>query len=521
MAETYAQYEYYTAVEILLSISGEEAKTFSISQTGRYLQSLTIKEGTVNQGPQFAPNLNGDNIASGTVSLIDEDNSIFRSLLSSKSSTGNQLENKLEITLYTYSGIRTYKECRINKWDVSFNGGVPSVSLEWQTLNPSGLPSGDNPSQPEFNINIYETKLVHEGVTNYLDFQNAVKVIFNDSYRVSLGAGLTNDNIVVCGGESKATSDNTGIKTLRFSSKFNSDQVSVLTSILDEFCRNCVLKDESTSGLGWKFIDKERRHIQLTKIENYRNRVIEVSGDVASILNETVFVYNSSVKQGSDYSTPWGVKRAFIIESIQTSFSSDNIISSNLENQSNANNPNGNMIITSKGRVMLPSNLPQAVTESIHNITSISIQESFNVTITVYNFIHFYVLGQTDCFLVVFDHLGQIHPVSGRMRVYGYTYELGDGVVKATVNLKPVFSNDESSFYDLSSFYLRDFTMTGHGDVVEVDGNTISLTGSPSTVNASMMTQQEIDSVNASSSGIINTGVGTGLNVCLTLDDCI
>jgi len=522
MIELFPQYENFTAVEILLSISGQEEKTFSISQTGRFLQSLTIKEGTVGQGEQFSPNLNGDNVASGTINLIDEDNSLFRSLVASKSTNDEQLLNTLKITIYTYSGIRTYDNCRIEKWSVNFNGGVPTITLEWQTLDPSGLPSVENQNNPEFFPDVYNQRLVKEGVTNFSDFQRAIRDIFNSTYTVSLGDGLNENNVIVCGGEKKVGSDNREVGTLRFSAQFASDQTSVLDAVLSEFCRNCTVKNEVAAGLGWVFSDDRRRNIRITKIENYRNRVIKNYGKAEDILNDTVFVYNSSIMQGSPYNTPWGEKTAFVVNTINATYSFENVIVSNLEQQANSSNPNGNIVITSKGRVMIPSNLPQAVTSTIHNLTSMSLRDTFTVTITVYNYIHFYILGEVSaCHLVVFDHLGQIHPISGRMRVFGYEYTIGDGVVSANVTLKPMFGNEEDSFYNLSNFYLRDFTTTGRGDVIEIEDATVVLSDSQDAENERNINYQNYDMANSSSSGIVNTGVGTGLNVCLTLDDCI
>lgn len=118
------------------------------------------------------------------------------------------------------------------------------------------------------------------------------------------------------------------------------------------------------------------------------------------------------------------------------------IVKSDLSNQSNANNPNGNFIMTSRGGVTLPADMPQALSQTIQNLAGLSLSQNLHVNITVYNFIHFYCLGETPVYLIVFDHKGNIHPLSGRMRVGSYTYTLGTGgVIKASVTLTPMFTS--------------------------------------------------------------------------------
>lgn len=521
------QYEFYTSVEIYLTISNDQEKTFSISKTGHYLESLTIKEGTVG-GAQFTPDLNGSMVASGSVSLIDEDNSIFRALITSKSTNGDNILNYLKIIIHTYSGDRKYEDCRIKNWSVSLNGGVPKVTLDWETLGSSGVQSPETPNQKPFDPDAYTEYFVKTGVESFSDFVEFVGKVFPQGYIFTFNTGLSADKIVVCGNEAKDYKDNPNLKVLRFSSKYSSLQDNIFSSIMKEFCLNCKINGMENKSLCWNF--KTSKEVVLSA-EDLRNRVVQYPKEcdyAQSILERTVFVYNASIPQGSIYSTPWGDKIAFNIDVINAQFSMENTIISNLDTQANTTNPNGNMVMTSRGRVMLPSNMPQAITQSIHNIASVNLTDSFTVTITVYNYIHFYIQGSTNLYLVVFDHLGQIHPISGIMRVFGYEYTIGNGVISANVTLKPAFNLNSDSFYDTTSYYLRDFTVTGSGEAVEVDGDTIYLNGSPNSMAqnapmASMMTQEEIEAMqsNSSSSNVIDKGVGTGLNVCLTLDDCI
>lgn len=526
MITLYPQYEYYTAVEITLTISGDREKTFSISQTGKYLQSVTIKEGTVGGGVQFTPNLNGDMVASGTVTLIDDDNAIFRSLFSSKAEGGSQLENYLKIIIHTYSGSRTYDNCRIKQWSVSFNGGVPTISLTWETIGSSGVAQPDTPNTESFDPDTYEDLFIKTGVKSFSEFKEYLNKVFKKSYSFEFKDGFSENDLILSGSEVRNSKENQGEKVLRFTSQYNPKQVSLFDAVMTEFCRNCQVKGQENKNLCWNYKDRKNNIIMMSA-ETYSNRVIPYDeqkyGKDLNVLEETVFVYNTSVSQGSVYSTPWGDKTAFVIETIETNFTNENAIVSNLSERANTDNPNGNMIMTSKGRVMLPASLPQAITQSIHNIASVSLTEAFEVRITVYNYIHFYVLGNTCAYLVVFDHLGQIHPVSGKMRVYGYEYTIGDGVIKATVTLKPAFDMGSESFYDATSFYLHDFTVSGSGQAVDIDGDTIIVVDN-SINNISVGSTTNISTASVSTGGgttstnIVNQSTGTGLNVNIPLD---
>lgn len=483
----YPEYEFFTGVKILLSVDGDDKKTFSISKLGEHLQSLTIKEGTVGNGPQLqVPDIGGD-ISSGTVRLYDEDNALFLALIASKTPNGQQLLNKMDITINTYTGSRQYKNCRINKWNCDFNGGVPIISLEWQSLGGDSSPAFADSAKNTFDSVEAKRLLMDEGVTNFGDFITKVKRIFTDTLKFQYandkvvnqsslqnigshgeikffsGGVLTSGKIEIPKVYMQPNGNSDGlVYRMKLQASENSDSTSFLAGIMNEICSVARVPvsegDNKQSSTGenlyiqWKFLEGD-----IVFIYTYKDTgsiAIPQPLGTAEILEGSVFIYNSSFPQGGSYKTPQGMKRAFSIDSISTSFDFSQIIIANLKDQNNASCPNGNMVITSRGSMMIPQSLPSEVADNIKKLENFNLSQNFTVRMTVYNFIHFYVLGETPVHLIVFDHLGNIHPITGRMRVTGYQYEIGsEGVVKADVTLQPLFSETNSGFSSNDTYY--------------------------------------------------------------------
>lgn len=501
------EFQYFTAVEIMIHIDGldqqhDYSKSFYISKIGEHFTNLTITEGalTNSNGEQFAPDLNGSNTASGKVTLIDEDNSIFRALLTSKSSEGSQLTNFMDITIKTYTGTRTYDHCMITNWSLTFSEGYPVITLDWDRIPNSGVSKDkDNNVTPSFKPEKANAIFHDRGITTFKEFKDGMNEVFSSPHYTLVYAKDGNINqlneipdsgelpegkIKITPSTERAVSSGestTSEGVFRFEIKpegqpLPSNNLSLLQRIMNEFCHNSSLEKNNDpkdnhkyNGFYWKQWNGDK--IILYPTETVNNR-IEPNENEQDILSNVVFVYNSSISQFQTYNTPMGEKFAIPIDSLSCTINKDSVIYTNLESQANKKNPNGNMIITSGGRIMLPQGLPQAITSAIMKMSSLNMTEAFTVDITVYNFVHFYSNGRTKVYIVAFDHLGQVHPMTGVMRVYKYTYTIGEGgVVKAQVTLKPDFTAEESSFYSNTGFFLRDFVVNGKGEPIGVMEN--------------------------------------------------
>ena len=491
----FPEYEFFTGVEIKLSVDGEAKKTFVISKLGEHLQSLSIKEGTMGNGQQLVvPDVDGG-IASGTVSLYDEDNALFLSLIASKTPTGQQLLNRLDITLKTYTGIKVYNNCRINKWSCDFNGGVPTIRLEWQSIGGTSAPAFADTDKPSFDPEKAKSLLMDEGVDSFGVFMGHVKDIFNNnlSFKYTTKKVVDQSSLreISSEGDMKFFNGENIVdgkinipdiylteacdKKYRFKLQIVGDSTSFLTSIMKEICSIAKVEGGGESqNIQWKLLNGDT--IFIYSYKNMGDIAIPEDDDTKRVLDGSVFVYNTSFPQGGMYRTPQGMKRAFIIDSIGANFDFSQVLVANLSDQNNSSCPNGNMIITSRGAVMVPQSVPADVAKTIKNIENLNLSQNFNVRITVYNFVHFYVMGETLVDLIVFDHLGNIHPITGKMRIVGYQYDIGQGgVIKADVTLAPPFSQTNPNF-------------EGSADIPEVTYSTTS----PSVYSSSSISSSDI-----------------------------
>lgn len=473
--QVYPEYEFFTGVKIDLFIDGEDKKSFTISKLGEHFQGLNINEGNISGSGAQLTSPNGGSVASGSITLYDEDNSIFMSLLASKSPEGNFLLNKVDITIDTYTGSRVYPNCRINSWTCDFGNGVPTIKLEWQCLDGGSSPSTANPNVPAFDADKAKDLLKDVGVSDFKDFKNAITSIFDQKYRfaysktreysVSNLSDMGDDGSLIVFKDDKDTKgskgyifipDNCkeevadGIKRLRMEMKGKMSNYSFVQALLSEFCKTAKVSlkkdsEENPLQLGFRIVGENV--ILLFSFIDLKNLTIPQKDGTAEILNQTVFIYNSSAVQGSIYTTPLGDKRVFTITDLSTSFDINNVIMTHLNDQSNKGNVNGNMVVTSRGAITIPDKVPQALAQSLQNLASLSLTENVKVTMTVYNFIHFFALGETPVYIIAFDHLGRVHPISGRMKIGSYKYSIGvSGVIKADVELTPVYSNNAEDF---------------------------------------------------------------------------
>ena len=513
------EYQFYTSAEIVLHINGRNLQgdygsSFTISKTGEFFQSLTIKEGTLDEsGEQLAPDANGSNCANGEVKVYDNDNGIFQALVSSKGTGGSQLTHYMDIILKTYTGNREYRNCRISDWSLSFSEGVPVITFKWQRLQDDSKAPPNEPTKPAFNTSIIEKRFINEGFATFKEFVEAFNVAFTEKYAFvysedgsttklhPLGSdGKLPDGVIKFTYNDKRAKEN-GVSSsyeeiYRFAFKAQTKNLntwSALTLIMEELCANCSVGEEKKS-LRWRICDNNQ--LLLYAVINLNN-IIEPNENTNDTLSNTVFVYNAAIKEAQLYKTMHGDMIAFPIESLSTAIQNNHVMVTNLESQANSQNPNGNAIITSGGRIIIPQGLPQAVTSAIMRMSSIYLQEQFTVDITVYNYIHFYTCGRTLVNLVVFDHLGQVmgYFSNNPMRVYKYIYTLdsNSGVIKAQVTLKPDFSADKQSFNNTTGLYLRDFVVNGYGNPIGVMPNPNEIVTDYSHFNANVTTTDAKD----------------------------
>lgn len=476
-------YQYFSSVEVILNIVMQDNTTqaITISKLGEHFNSLTIKEGSVGTG-QFTPVINSDTVASGSVSLYDEDNAIFRALLLSKSVSGNQLLSYLDINLKTYTGERKYDNCKIDKWSVSFSNGIPSINIEWKRIAASSFPSPINNTTPQYDstaLNVLCTQgvKVDSSGNAFRDFKSKFNAIFNSpsySFRQTRGGDLTQGTIeiddsgrlgndIITIPDTLTEPDANETQTYKFKCRNDlGSSNSVVELVMNEFCNVAQCGGNKISCI------IRGNEVILFTFQDYNQRKIPSDGS-DSVLDEVVFVYNSSLSQNlTTYRTPVGDRKPFIVTDLRSDFNGSDIIIANVNDQSQEL-PNGHAVITSRGRVMLPSYMPSTLTQAIQNLSTLAFNSELRYTITVYNFIHFQVCGDRDLYLVVFDHLGQVHPITGFARIEGYQYSLeSGGVIRADVTLCPSI-NPKNAPYDTAVF-LRDYVVTGAGDIVGLEG---------------------------------------------------
>lgn len=177
----FPEYEFFTSVNIELLIDGDNAKNIVVSRVGEHFQSLTIREGAVSEGGvQVQEQNRSGGVASGTIVLYDEDNSIFLSLVTSKTSEGKQILTQVKITIKTYTGSRTYLG-RVEKWNCSFSGGCPTISISWQQIGNAALLEASTQNQLAYDSDLLMKLLVKEGVQDFKEFKEAMLQVFKNT----------------------------------------------------------------------------------------------------------------------------------------------------------------------------------------------------------------------------------------------------------------------------------------------------------------------------------------------------
>lgn len=486
----------YCKVDLIFPISGTNQE-ISISKIGEKLTSLTIMEGTVGEGEQFT-NASTLMCASGDVSMYDTDNVIFRAFMASRGDTGNPLQIRLNIEVRTYTGNRAYSGL-VDSWSVSFDGGIPKVSVKWKQIGDFRQTTNITIDDLGSKVNSLVTKLSTEGISTLSEFYEVmqssglgitIKVQSGSSMVSASGETINGVNVKI-----KPNFKNGAEKDIfRFNLTNTNNKEELINSIFRGLIQNVELDNgqrlfgtyvSASEGMGSYLLYTSRDAVNNIRPNDGRDKP----------LNDVVFVYNSSIYQGDSYKTPDGsVKTAFLIDDFSCSITSKDIIYVQ-GGDSNSNNPNGNMVITSKGRVILPTNTPSALREALYNNETASVSQSLQVKITTYNFIHFYVFGETLVDIVIFDHMGQVHPLSGKMRVVSYTYNISGGVLKADVTLQPVFANDSSAYFKSSSF-VRDAIVDGYGNIIKSQYEDIDTIMTPPNVNLSTANNTSTSDVN-------------------------
>lgn len=476
MIQLNPEYEFFTHVEVKFYLGGNRENdsrilVVTLSKLGEYFNSLSIKEGVPDSGSEQLVTEPGGSIVSGTLQIYDTDLLIFNSLILSYSNKNlgeelgevQRLETHFDILIKTYTGERAYNNCRVVKWNIGFSGGVPVIRFDWQSIKTSLSNSDIDESQPSYNYEELVNSFVKQGVKSFKEFKEAFKKGFSDEYTFKYSKSMSYDisQLEDVGDDGKLVYFNgdttqpytidipTAVKqrsaageTLRYTSiqKSVNDSNSLMVNIMNQFC-HAINTDASKGLLQWKFIP-DKNIILLYVSNGYLDIITPSANDGHDYLGQSVFIYNSSLKQGSIFKTPSGEeKTVFVIENLGATVSNENTLNVNFNEQANADNPNGNTILTSGGTVFIPSGIPQIISQSIRRLSSILFTEELSVTMDVYNFIQFYVNGTVLADIIVYDHLGQVlNVLTGKMRVAGYEYSIGEGgVIKAHVTLKQAF----------------------------------------------------------------------------------
>lgn len=456
------EYQYYTGVDIKLIFNNDDNTTLELSKTGEHFQGLTVREGTVSGNNQVQQSSTSITCASGDVTLYDEDNVIYLALVAFREQMKDIYLNRITITLKTYTGSKTY-EGTIQRWSCQFSEGVPTIRLEWVQIG--NTTSTDKPTK--YSMPVYDTEilkgLVQKGISSFEEFYSEFKKCFSPPYQIHQLKGDSLENTREITGsviEYKDSDNNYKTHTLtldspnavrpdsnggsqnvyrfRLKPMIGQDTGTVLDSIMREACS--VFSDYE---IQLSYFMKDSSTVVLYGGDDLNNLKRPEGKDAMPYLNSVVFVYNSSLTEGAMFRMPTGEERAvFPITSISTSFDSTTLITSSYKGEANANQPNGNFIITSRGAVCIPSSVPSGIADSIRSIASLNVKNTLTVTMEVYNFVHFTVFGQTSVKVVVYDHLGNIHPLTQDFMVKGYVYTLTkEGCVKATVTLSPLIYN--------------------------------------------------------------------------------
>jgi hypothetical protein len=465
------EYEFFTGVDVKLKFDADNSVLeFSkvSSKDENLLQSLIIREGATGSGQQLQQSSTSVTVANGSISLYDTGNYIYKALIAYRESGKDIFLNQVTITLKSYTGFKTYSGT-VQKWTCSFDGGVPIIKLDWiQCGNCTSSEDISLYSNPKYNpdgvLRLYE-----EGVPDFSSFKEIFTSLFTPTYVLvtskneelsSINLEEISGKIYVFTGESYSSVDLTlnsnDVRTnsskeesvYRFFRNMSKGDVlgigenQILTKVMNEFCTAFA---PNKIRLGWCVLENNK--ILIYGGDDFIRMKRPTDQNVVPILNQSVFIYNSSLTQGSLFKMSTGEDRVvFPITNISTSFDSSTLIATNYKNQANANQPNGNLIISSRGPVLIPSGVPTAIANSIRNISSLNVANSLAVTMTVYNFVHFFALGATEIRLIVYDHLGEVHPLTGKFIVKGYTYTLDEGCVKADVVLQPSYNLSSEDF---------------------------------------------------------------------------
>lgn len=470
----------YVRVDLNFMVNGTPQK-ISLAKIGDKLKSVTVQEGVVSGasgGTQLQVSTSDIQCAKGNIHLYDHDNSVFYSLMASKNPDGQQLMIGVEVEIRALTGIRTYIG-RLEKWTVSFSSSIPEIVIDWSQIG-NMVSLTDSQDKTAAALSQLITNMSDNGVKDVKDFVLKIPPDLKVKILTQDGTTLKSFDIAACRINGKKVSfketrqANNTDATFKIPLNQGTALQSILLTLFDALCANLQLEGSQERVRPAMIQSQDSGYLTFALYEGEKD---ETAADEA--LSDVVFLYNSSCMQGGSYSLgALGNKTAFIMSEFSCSMGNNDIVFAQLSQGSNG--LNGNMILTPQGRVVLPADMPAALQTSINNMRSYSLVNGFRVSIKVYNFIQFYVRGKTPVHLVVFDHLGQVHPVSGKLSVLSYKYTVRGGALEADVELSPMFSNEADSLLYMNMFP-RDGIVNGGGEqVVASSGQTVVAAGTSS-----------------------------------------
>lgn len=472
----YPEYQAYTRVAATLTayVQGTPV-TIDLSRTGEHLRRLTVLEGALKADDQqyvAEPLQGGAAAASGSLTVLDTDNLLYRTLLGSKSELGAQLELWIDLTLHTYTGERTYRG-RIITWTITWAGGVPELELHWQQYD---VAAGATVAitEPELNAAYgrLHAALTTVGISTLQDF---CTVLRDSGLGVEVWTAVDNRRVRV------TTEEISGVAVTVLHNQTCADEVerarfagleaghgarTFLDAVFTQLCALLAPADGSTVQYQATLIDTTPAYV-LYLATDPRTAVVPSDDPTAgTALRDTIFVYNSGATTARSTlpDTEGRPLTVFPVLSLQCTMSHTDVICTSADSNT-AHPANGNVLLTQHGAVYYPAHTPAVLRSALTRLQSATLGQELQVTITVDNYVQFYVTGHTLVHLLIYDHLGLVHPLSGLLRISGYKYVVDGGVVRATVTLRPALTTAGHPTYSPAAFK-QSYVVNGRGTAV-------------------------------------------------------
>ena len=132
-----SQYKFYNDVIVTIFEGSDEYVISNINKSGlckpncqTHLTSISIK------APVYESSVGNSLCYTGTISLIDYKSTVFKKFLEYKQKSNGKPFPNIKITIRCYTGDYEYNGV-VDKWDMSFSGSVPTITINWTTVGAS------------------------------------------------------------------------------------------------------------------------------------------------------------------------------------------------------------------------------------------------------------------------------------------------------------------------------------------------------------------------------------------------